>query len=88
MVLVEAVLVADMVAEVSSPQVVHHEVEVHPVLECALHVDEERVFESAENASFVEDRLYVVFLEDPKCFEVYFLLEISFMAQSLMSSLL
>ena len=88
MVLVEAVLVADMVAEVSSPQVVHHEVEVHPVLKCALHVDEERVLESAEDAPFVENRLYVVFLEDPKCFEAYFLFEISFIAQSRMSSLL
>ena len=77
-----------MVAEVSSPQVVHHEVEVHPVLKCALHVDEERVLESAEDAPFVENRLYVVFLEDPKCFEAYFLFEISFIAQSRMSSLL
>ena len=44
-----------MVAEVPSPEVVHHQVEVEFVLEGALHVDKEGVVEDAKYFPLVED---------------------------------
>ncbi len=77
-----------MVAQVSSPQVIHDEVEVVVVLEGALHVDEEGVGEEAEDPALVEHGFDVILLDDSRYQGGYFLLEISFIAQSFMLSLL
>lgn len=50
----EAVLVADVVSQVATSEVVHDEVEVLMVLEGAFHVDEEGVAELAEDPALVE----------------------------------
>ena len=88
MILGEPFFIANMVAQVSASEVVHCQIEVDFVLKSTLHVDEEGVFEFTQDSTFVENRFDVVFLKHSKFSKLYLRFDISFMAQSLMSSLL
>lgn len=51
----ESSVLAYVVAQVSSVQDVHHQVQVLSVLESVVHVDYERVVQLRENLAFVHD---------------------------------
>ena len=60
------VLVANVVPEISTSEIIHGQVEVELILERAMYIDEKRMMNGAENVSFVHDRFNVIFLYDSK----------------------
>lgn len=60
----EPVLAADVVAQVAARHEVHDQVETVAVLEGLAHVDDEGVFEQAEELAFVADGLVALLGED------------------------
>jgi len=55
---------AYVISEVSTVQHVHHQVQVFTILECVVHIDDERVVELSENLSFIHDGLDTAFGDD------------------------
>ena len=61
----ESTVPADMVAQVSARQVVHHKVEVLSVLKRVIHVNNEEILELCENLAFVDHGLDAALRDDP-----------------------
>ena len=61
----ESSVPADMVAQVSARQVVHHEVEVLSVLKRVIHVNNEEILELCKNLAFVDHGLDTALCDDP-----------------------
>lgn len=55
--LAELAFAADVVSQIPAVQVVHHQVQVFPVLERAFHVDEEGVLQICQQGPLVHDRV-------------------------------
>jgi hypothetical protein len=53
----ETAMLANMVAQIPTREHVHHEIEILPILEGIVHIDDERVVELGENLPLVHDRL-------------------------------
>ena len=61
----ESTVPADMVAQVSARQVVHHKVEVLSVLKRVIHVNNEEILELCENLAFIDYGLDAALRDDP-----------------------
>ena len=67
----ESSVPADMVAQVSARQVVHHEVEVLSVLKRVIHVNNEEILELCENLAFVDHGLDAALRDDPGLWHLF-----------------